>query len=369
MSKDNLDLLLVYSDDHSLAGPANVRYISNFPAHFEPTCILMSHAHDPILLTGPESHEYAKLSSEVTDVRTVKEFAPEGEEYPYTKLRPLKDIVSEVAAKARKLGIIGLNLMPVRIYNLFRRALRAREIANAENILLGLRAVKSQNELNVIGEAYRMAEKGIEACLSATEVGKREFEIAAEGEYAMRCMGAEGTAIDTIVASGPNTRPILARTTSRRIRRNELVLVTIGPRFQGYNAAIGRPIYTGKPPPDIERAMTWAVMAQSMCREAMRPGAVGRDVEGAGRRFIERKGLGEYFVYAGVHSVGLVEFEPPMMSPKSRDIIQPNMVLSVDIPLFFTPWGGLRYEDGFRVTKKGAISLDHVRTGVLTTSH
>jgi Xaa-Pro aminopeptidase len=131
---------------------------------------------------------------------------------------------------------------------------------------------------------------------------------------------------------------------------------------------IGRPIYTGEPPVRIERAMTWAVVAQSMCREALRPGAVGRDVEGAGRGFIEEKGLGKYFVYAGIHSVGLVEFEPPIMSPKSEDVIQQDMILSIDIPLFLTPWGGLRYEDGFRVTKKGAVSLDHVRTGVLSTS-
>lgn len=367
MDKDSLDLLLVYSDDHSLAGPANVRYISNFPAHFEPTCILMRRAHDPILLTGPESHEYARLRSEVADVRIVKEFAPQDEEYPYTKLRPLRDIVCGVAGRATNIGIAGLNLMPAKIFELFRRTLKARQILDAESLLSGLRTIKSRNELNVIQEAYRIAEKGIEACLSAIEVGRMESEVAAEGEYAMRCMGAEGTAIDTIVASGPNTRPILARTTSRRIRRNELVLVTIGPRFQGYNAAIGRPIYTGKPPPDIERSMTWAVAAQSMCRETLRPGVVGRDAEGTGRRFLEEKGLGKYFVYAGIHSVGLVEFEPPIMSPKSNHVIQPDMVLSIDIPLFLTPWGDLRYEDGFKVTKKGAVPLDNVRTGALTT--
>jgi len=368
MERNDIDLLLVYSDDHSLAGPANVRYISNFPAHFEPTCILISCAHEPILLTGPESQEYAKLRSEVNDIRIVEEFAPEGEEYPYTKLETLKDVVSEASGKARKLGIVGLDLMPNKIYDLLRQALEVKEIVNAESILLDLRAVKSWNELKVIQEAYRIAERGIEACLSAIDVGKTEFEVAAEGEYAMRRMGAEGTAIDTIVASGPNTRPILARTTSRKIRRNELVLITIGPRFQGYNAAIGRPIYTGKPPRNIERAMTWAVEAQSMCREAIRPGAEGKDVEGAGRRFIENKGLGEYFVYAGVHSVGLVEFEPPIMSPKSEDVVLPNMTLSIDIPLFLTSWGGLRYEDGFKVTKKGAAPLDHVETGVMTTS-
>lgn len=33
------------------------------------------------------------------------------------------------------------------------------------------------------------------------------------------------------------------------------------------------------------------------------------------------------------------------------------MIFSIDIPLFFNSWGGLRYEDGFHVTKEGARPL------------
>jgi Xaa-Pro aminopeptidase len=33
------------------------------------------------------------------------------------------------------------------------------------------------------------------------------------------------------------------------------------------------------------------------------------------------------------------------------------MVFSIDIPMFHTPWGGLRAEDGFHVTPEGAVPL------------
>jgi Xaa-Pro aminopeptidase len=34
------------------------------------------------------------------------------------------------------------------------------------------------------------------------------------------------------------------------------------------------------------------------------------------------------------------------------------MVISVDIPMFNAPWGGLRVEDGFLITDSGAERLN-----------
>ena len=36
------------------------------------------------------------------------------------------------------------------------------------------------------------------------------------------------------------------------------------------------------------------------------------------------------------------------------------MVLSIDIPIFFAPWGGLRVEDGFVLTATGAEPLQRI---------
>ena len=35
------------------------------------------------------------------------------------------------------------------------------------------------------------------------------------------------------------------------------------------------------------------------------------------------------------------------------------MVISIDIPMFNTPWGGLRIEDGYLITATGAERLHH----------
>jgi Xaa-Pro aminopeptidase len=56
--------------------------------------------------------------------------------------------------------------------------------------------------------------------------------------------------------------------------------------------------------------------------------------------------------------VGLIEFEPPIFGPSSAATLEEGMVVSIDIPVFNAPWGGLRVEDGFLVTATGAERLD-----------
>jgi Xaa-Pro aminopeptidase len=55
--------------------------------------------------------------------------------------------------------------------------------------------------------------------------------------------------------------------------------------------------------------------------------------------------------------VGVIEFEPPIFGPSSSAVILPGMIISVDIPLFNAPWGGLRIEDGYLITATGAERL------------
>ena len=194
--------------------------------------------------------------------------------------------------------------------------------------------------------------------MKAIRVGVTEREVAAEAEAAMRRAGAEGTGIDTIVASGPHSRPILGRSTFRPIQQNELVLLTIAPRYEGYHAAIGRPVFVGDPGDEIVRALEVAGQAQEACFQSMRPGVERREVEAVGRRIVEAAGLGEYFLYSGVHSIGVIEFEPPIFGPSSAAWLKKDMIISVDIPLFDAPWGGLRVEDGFRITEAGDERLN-----------
>jgi Xaa-Pro aminopeptidase len=360
MDTHALDLLIAYADDRAVFGPAHARWMANFPVHFEPVCILMLRRGAPVMLCGPESPEYAKLAGQIPDVRVLREFTHPDEDYPYSKIPSLGEIAAEAIPDVqaiRRVGMGGRGLISADLWASLQKALPHAEWTDVENALCDLRAQKSPAELTVIRYAYQIAEAGLRAALSVIRPGVSERAIAAEIDAAMRRMGSEGTGIDTIAASGPNTRPILARSTFRMVQENDLALLTIAPRYEGYHAAIGRPVLVGSPDKAVRRAVEVAWEAQEACFYAMRPGVEGREVEAAGRRIVEKAGLGEYFLYSGVHSVGVIEFEPPIFGPSSPAVLKPNMVISVDIPLFNTPWGGLRIEDGFVITESGAERL------------
>lgn len=361
MARQQLDLLVAYADDRAVFGPAHARWLANFPVHFEPVCILLARQGDPVLLCGPESDEYALLAGQIADVRVLKEFTHPDEDYPYSSIQSLVEIAAEVVddvKSVRNVGLAGRGLMSAELWSAFETALPERQWVDVEAQMCDLRAQKSATEIEVIRYAYKIAEAGLEAAVAAIREGVTERDVAAEAETAMRRMGAEGTGIDTIVASGPNSRPILGRSTFRAIQANELVLLTVAPRYEGYHGAIGRPILVGQPGDEITSALDVACQAQEACYRRLRPGVEGREVEAVGRRIVEAAGLGPYFLYSGVHSVGVIEFEPPIFGPSSAAKLKPNMVISVDIPLFNTPWGGLRIEDGYLITAQGAERLN-----------
>jgi Xaa-Pro aminopeptidase len=360
MAEQNLDLLVAYADDRATFGPAHARWLANFPVHFEPVCILLSRDGMPVMLVGPESDQYALLVGQIADVRVLREFTHPDEDYPFSRIQSLVEIMAEMGLdipSVRNVGLAGRGLIGSDVLAAWQSALPKVAWIDMENTLGDLRAQKSPAEIEVIRYAYKIAERGFQAAVDTIQAGVTEREVAAEIDAAMRRAGAEGTGIDTIVASGPNSRPILARSTFRNIEANDLVVLTIAPRYEGYHAAIGRVVLVGNPEPEIRRALDIAIQAQQACFKALRPGIEGRQVEAIGRQIVASGNFGQYFLYSGVHSVGVIEFEAPIFGPSSPATLKKDMVISIDIPMFNTPWGGLRIENGYLITASGAEPL------------
>ena len=106
MRDSGLDLIVACGDDHAVFGPANVRYLANFPAHFEPTCVLVPAEGNPVLATGPETAACAALVSAVPTIVAVEEFGVPGEEYPYLTVRRMPAILKELPRSTpRRIGV------------------------------------------------------------------------------------------------------------------------------------------------------------------------------------------------------------------------------------------------------------------------
>lgn len=366
LKANHLDLFIAYADDRAVFGPAYARWLFNYAPHFEPCCIIIPAEGEAVIVTGPESEELIYTTSYCRNVKVIQEFSHPGEEYLYAQVTSLESVIrqlrQDVGHEIKKIGIVGSETTPQKIYRAFETIFGAENLIDIEQQTMKLRAVKSENEIRVIRYAYSIAEKGLQAAIQSISEGKSEREIAAEAEYTMRRLGSEGMGIDTIVASGKeHTYPIVVRTSHRKISQGDLILLTIAPRYEGYHGAIGMPVIMGKPDQSIEDAIAAAIEAQQAAKEVLRPGTPGYVVDRAARQVLEKAGLQRHFVYSAIHSVGVIEFEPPILTSTYHDVVQENMIFSIDIPLFFAPWGGLRFEHGFHVTEDGARPLQTIQ--------
>ena len=359
MEEHGVDLLFFYGDDRAVFGANHTRWLTNYAPHFEPICTVVPRMGEIHSATGAESETFYSNTAKIGEIHVVNEFNMPEEEYPYTKpisfSQFVKNAAQEIGGAKLKYGLLGEASFPGWLIKLIESVnLEKVSTSKLEDEYRVIRSSKSENEIAVLKYGFKIAEAGLEAGLSALKVGVSEREVAAEIEYVMRKMGSEGSGIDTIVGFGKtNTYPILTRTTFNKLNAGDLALLTIAPRYEGYHGVIGRPVSIGKPKPEIKHAIDGAIRASQACVAKLKVGAIGSEISGAGLEVLREEKLIDYCVYSGIHSVGTSEFEPPILTSKSDFILQNNSFVSVDVPLFFAPWGGLRVETGYFVNETG----------------
>ena len=364
MEKKEIDVVIAYADDRATFGQQFSRYYFNYQPHFESACVIIPLNMDSFIVTGPESEEFVYKNSYCKDVKIADVFTHPNEEYPFHKIQSFSELLLQFSTVSKsskiRVGIAGSEMLPFKYWKKI-HDLDFVEIIEVDDMILKQRSIKSSQEIKVIEHAYNIAERGIKKGIEVIQKDISEREIAAVIEYEMRKLGSEGMGIDTIIGSGKNnTHSILTRTTARKIENGDHVLLTIAPRYEGYHGAIGRVVAIGEINEEIPKSYEVAIKAQEEVINNMYPGIKGFELDKIARDVCISNNLGKYFAYSGIHSVGVSEFEPPIMTSWNKVEIIENMVLSIDIPLFFLDWGGLRVEDGFKVTNSGNSALQTI---------
>jgi len=227
---------------------------------------------------------------------------------------------------------------------------------DADECVMIPRWYKSDAEIAVLREAYRITEDGIKHIVGIVEPGIMEWEIQAEWiAYAYK-QGAEGTSYPVWVTSGPGTYQSLCKSTDRQIQKNEMVQLSLGAKYNGYCGNIGRVVVLGDIP---EKHMNMIRVAHECLTEtaaAMRPGAPFAGIYDGFQRKLEKHGFSGLNLYGPAHGTGLQEVDGPWVDNRSDRILEPNMVFNIDIWISDGQYG-VRLEDGILITKDGAEPL------------
>lgn len=358
MHKDGIDLLVAHACE---CESATVRYLTNFWAVFDFVGVLVPAQGKPILLTGgPESYDFSVKFAQIDDVRVhpmyVETCAPEWDKptstWDYTM------ILDELRERMpiRKIGIANVNTIPHVIYADLEKGAMGAEIVPAEEIILDLRSYKSDGEIALLKEGYRITEEAIKKMVEMIRPGVSEMELLSHWKALTYEMGAEGFGYPCWVTSGPSTYQSLCKATDRVLEGNEMVQMSVGAKYNGYCGNIGRVAVLGKLP---EKHMDMIKIACE-CRDetiaTMAPGVAFAEVYDKFQHRLNKYGFGGFSLYGPAHSTGLQECEAPWVDNRTNRVLEPNMVFNIDIWLADDRYG-VRLEDGVLINKNGIEEL------------
>jgi Xaa-Pro aminopeptidase len=226
------------------------------------------------------------------------------------------------------------------------------------NAVEALRERKDAAEIARMEHAAAIADAALFEVLPLMSQGVTEEHFALELDTAMRRGGAEGTAFDTIVASGENSAKPHHHPGSRRINGGDPVVVDFGATFEGYRSDMTRTFCVdAEPEGELARIFSVVQTSQAAGAAAVRPGIAVKDVDDVCRRIIADAGWAERFEHGTGHGVGLDIHEAPTVSQLGTAILAPGFVVTVEPGVYVPGHGGVRVEDTLVVTEDGARPL------------
>lgn len=97
--------------------------------------------------------------------------------------------------------------------------------------------------------------------------------------------------------------------------------------------------------------------ARELAYSLVRPGAAAEEIDAAVLDRIRQKGYGRGILHRTGHRFGITGHEPPWIAVGSEDILEKNMVVSVEAGIYLPGIGGFRHSDTVLVTEDGCRPL------------
>ncbi len=274
-----------------------------------------------------------------------------------TRERPIAAILRELADRLglEKLGAEEEKLSHA-TYQRLEKAL-GRELLPAQELLVALRSCKTQEELDTLIRAQRIAEKALEEVLPFVKPGAVEREIAAEITYRMRLHGAEGNSFDPIVVTGAKSSMPHGVPGDERIKAGDFVTMDFGCVKDGYCSDMTRTVAVGYATEEMKSVYYTVLEAQKAGIAKARPGVTGAEIHNTAAKVIADAGYGEYFGHGFGHGLGLDIHEQPTASPLNTKPMPEGAVISAEPGIYLPGKFGVRIEDVLYLTGDGCVDI------------
>ena len=329
---------------------------------------------EPVLLVSDYSQADARFQSDLVDIRTfsiwVECRAPElvmDPTRPSRLVRPEQYDPAEIYGMIRRIvadsglsrSVIGtdLGVMRKETYDGLCEALPDCTFVDVSDLLYDLRRVKHAEEVRRLRNAAHVFDEALRQSMAQVREGTTLADLRAN---------FDSVAIDLIRRTpdlgdyqGTFGFNSIGRGDVNRVGHGDIVKVDAGVRLNGYWSDCAR-VFSYGPPPDVAVQIHDALLSGFEAAEAtMRPGATMREVYTAAVEAVRSRGFPNYSRGHVGHSMGLDDQieEPPFIGPNDT-VLEPGMVLALEVPYYPTGLGGFNIEEVLLITDDGVETFN-----------
>ena len=143
------------------------------------------------------------------------------------------------------------------------------------------------------------------------------------------------------------------------LKEGTAVMVDMAGNYTAYMTDMTRVFSVGRLPELAYRAHQTALLIESEIENIARPGTPCAELYEIAAKITEKQGLGAYFMgtkqqakFVG-HGIGIQINELPVLTPRSKDRLEPNMVFALEPKYVIPGVGAVGIENSFLVTETG----------------
>lgn len=244
-------------------------------------------------------------------------------------------------------------------FNALRKSANVR-LRTVGDVVEKLREIKDEKEIKTIKKASVIARRALAATMKYVKIGISENELAGILNLNIRRLGGRES-FETIIAFGANGSRPHHLPGSRKLKKNDTVLIDFGARYNGYCSDLTRSFAVGKPSRQFEKVYNAVLEAQAAAIAKVKDGVSIAEVDGAAREVLKKYKLPVYGHGTG-HGLGLEVHEQPTVSAKTKGMLRAGQVITIEPGAYMPGVLGIRIEDDVLVTKDGCKVLS--KTGV-----
>jgi len=273
------------------------------------------------------------------------------------------DLLTSVLNFARQKKLLRLAFNPDAIDFRTGEKLVQAGLTRLEGGVLEMRKAKYADEIATITAACRLTAQALDEVHPQIKTGMTEEEVSRLLACAMVKRGASSAPF-VIVSFGENCADCHhVPSNKRKLKKNDAVLIDFGCTYKGYYSDMTRSWWHGdKEPAEYTRIWHFVHMAKEAAAKQTQVGSPIAAIDKTARSIIEDGGYGEYFIHTTGHGVGLNIHEAPTVYKNTPGVLDENFVVTIEPGIYLPGKYGVRLEDTYLVTKKGAKSL----TGKIT---